>query len=143
MSNKIILKIIDRLKEYLSKLKELQKYSEKDFLTNWQIEWNIGRGLQLSMECAIDLGQEIITGKNLRKPSSYREVFIILEKAKIISSEISQKMQYLARFRNKLVHDYLFLDPKETYKTFQEYLPYLEKFLREVENYLKKINPKS
>lgn len=137
-NNEIALKLIDKLRDYLKKLKQLQKHSEQEFLTDWRVEWQICRGFQLAIESSIDLGQEIIAGLKLKKPFTYGETFVILRGAKVVSKSISERMQFLAKFRNKLVHDYLFLDPENTYKTFQEYFPYIEKFLLEIENYLKK-----
>jgi uncharacterized protein YutE (UPF0331/DUF86 family) len=138
MANKeIILQFINLLKDYLQKLEELKVHSEEEFLNNWRIYWEIDHGLHLAIQTAIDLSREIITASNFRKPRNYKETFIILRENKIISSEIAQEMQNLAGFRNRLIHEYLFLDPKKTYETFQGKLIYLENFTKEVLRYLK------
>ena len=55
---------------------------------------------------AIDLGQEIVRGRALGMPTSYKEIFQLLEKEKIISKQISLDLQYLAARRNVLAHEY-------------------------------------
>ena len=54
----------------------------------------------------IDLGQEIIRGRVLGMPTSYKEIFQILEKEKIIPKQMSQNLQFLAARRNVLAHEY-------------------------------------
>lgn len=55
---------------------------------------------------ALDLGEEIVRGQKLGLPASYKEIFQILEKAKVISASLSQQLQYLASRRNVLAHEY-------------------------------------
>lgn len=140
MSNKkIIYQYIEKFREYLSKLKTLQKYSFEEFDKNIEVNWSINRGLQLIIECSIDLGEEIISGLGLAKPNTYKETFIILTQRNIISNNLAKKMQRLVNFRNRLVHDYLYLDQEEIYKTFQEDLKFFEEYLLTIEKMLKQI----
>lgn len=139
MSNKkIVLQLITQLEEYIDRLKELQRHSWQEFKNNWRIEYSISRGLQLVIECSIDLGKEIITGNKFKKPRFYKEVFIILRQQKVISHGLSEEMERLVEFRNKLVHEYLYLDPKEIYNILKNDLKYFEKFLDEIGKYIKK-----
>jgi uncharacterized protein YutE (UPF0331/DUF86 family) len=138
MSNeKILLQLITQLEEYIDRLKELQKYSWQKFKNDWQVEYSISRGLQLVIECSIDLGKEIITGNKFKKPRFYKEVFIILRQQKVISYELSEEMERLVEFRNRLVHEYLYLDPKEIYNILKNDLKYFEGFLEEIGKYIK------
>lgn len=142
MANKqIILSLLDQLRDYLGKMKvlELQATSWKAFEKNWETEWTIDRGLQLLIECCIDIGKELITGLEIKKPATYQEVFIILRQAKVISDEVSKKIQNLAVFRNELVHDYLYLDRQKIYDVFKNDLKYFERYLLEVGEFIKKI----
>ncbi len=62
--------------------------------------------LQRAAETAIDLGTHIIRDKKLGLPQTSREVFDLLEKANIISTEICTNMKKMVGFRNIAVHDY-------------------------------------
>lgn len=139
MSKKIIYQYLQKFREYLSKLKLLQEHSFEEFEKDIRTNWSINRGLQLIIECSIDLGEEIITGLNLTKPNTHKETFRILSRQGIISISLSKEMQRLVGFRNRLVHDYLFLDEKEIYQVFQNDLKYFEKYLLTIENFLRKL----
>lgn len=71
------------------------------------------RLFQMTAEECINIGQHIIAGLNLEKADSYREIFSILARAEIISSETGQTMARLASFRNRLVHLYWQVDHDE------------------------------
>lgn len=137
-NKKIIYQYLRKFREYLGKLKTLKKYSFEEFEKNIEVNWAINRGLQLIIECSIDLGEEIITGLNFNKPNTYKETFRILLRQGIISLSLSKEMQRLANFRNRLVHDYLFLDEKEIYQVFQKDLKYFEKYLLTIEKFIKR-----
>ncbi|MBU2578962.1 DUF86 domain-containing protein [Patescibacteria group bacterium] len=140
MANKeIIYRRIKKLREYISKLKALQKHSFEKFDINVEINWAIDRGLQLAIESCIDIGKEIITASDFEKPESYQHIFQILRKHQIIDENLCEKIQELTRFRNKLIHDYLYLDSKEIYMFFKKNLGYFEEYLYAIEKFMKKV----
>ena len=73
----------------------------------------------LSMECfqainsAIDLGEHLVSKHNLGIPSTYREVFEILHKNKIINEEILNGMKKLIFYRNLIAHEYYTIEVKD------------------------------
>lgn len=138
MANKeIILQFIDQLKDCLSKLRELETHTEEEFLNDWRVYWQIDHGLHLGIQTAIDLSREIITASDFRKPRNYSETFSILIENKVILVETGKEMENLAKFRNRLIHEYLFTDLKEIYKIFKEKLVFLEKFSEETMNFIR------
>jgi len=62
--------------------------------------------LKRACQAALDMGNRMLKIKNLGLPQSNRDTFVKLEKSKIISIELSKKMQAMAGFRNLAVHDY-------------------------------------
>jgi uncharacterized protein YutE (UPF0331/DUF86 family) len=54
----------------------------------------------------IDIGEEIVAAKSLGVPSSYRDVFVILEKNRFIGKSLANGLQILAKNRNILAHEY-------------------------------------
>ncbi len=54
----------------------------------------------------ITLGEEIVAIKELGFPSSYREVFEILNKNGIINKELTMEMSRLVSYRNMFAHEY-------------------------------------
>ena len=66
----------------------------------------------------IDLGKEIIRGKKLGMPYSYKEIFQMLEKEKLISHSLSHELQWLAGQRNVLAHEYFDVTEKSIFAIY-------------------------
>jgi uncharacterized protein YutE (UPF0331/DUF86 family) len=66
--------------------------------------------LERAAQACIDLANYLIAEKGLMMPASYKQAFFILQKANILSIEVSSQMQKMAGFRNIAVHDYQKLD---------------------------------
>jgi uncharacterized protein YutE (UPF0331/DUF86 family) len=79
-----------------------QEAFEKDFIRQDAIAIN----LQRAMELAIDIANHLIKEKKLGLPRESRESFALLERAGVISNDLSRKLQGMVGFRNILVHEY-------------------------------------
>ena len=94
--------IISRLEKHITNAKKLQDKDISDFIV-----FNA-----LAMECfqavnsAIELGEFILTEKNLGFPSKYREIFEILYKSKIINKKNLSGIKRLIFLRNLIAHEY-------------------------------------
>jgi uncharacterized protein YutE (UPF0331/DUF86 family) len=129
---------LEHLKKYLSHIRYLrEKYAKNDFVKNWQVEDQILRKLQLSIECMLDMGDLIINGFGFRKPETYADIPRILEENKVISKELSGKLIRLAKFRNVLVHDYLYLDQNKVFSQFETIAEKVEEFAGNIKEFLK------
>lgn len=69
---------------------------------------------------AIDLGEEIVADKKLGLPGTYREIFYLLEKHKIISKELSKDLSSLVYFRNLAAHEYHTFTENDVYSAFHK-----------------------
>lgn len=63
----------------------------------------------------IDLGNEVILARGFRIPSTYREVFTILEKEGVIGPDIARKIGSLVFYRNLLSHEYHGIDEEKVF----------------------------
>ena len=128
---------LGRLQEYLKILKGLRKHSQAEFVRNPLIRGSAERYLQLAIECCIDIGNHVISDEGLRKPQDYKDVFLILAEAKIVPLVFAkQRLVPMAGFRNRLVHDYLRLDPTEIHKILRTRLPDFQKFAKSFARFL-------
>ena len=84
----------------------IQEDFQEDFLTNYTKQDSVILNIERACQAAIDMGNRLLKIKNLGLPQSNRDTFVKLEKSKIISIELSRKMQAMAGFRNIAVHDY-------------------------------------
>ena len=95
----IIEKCLDRIKEeYIG--------HEDIFEDNYTKQDSVVLNLERACQACIDLGMHIARIKNLGVPQSSREVFVLLQMARIITPAVSKKMQAMVGFRNIAVHDY-------------------------------------
>lgn len=137
-----ILKTINELEGYLSKLDTAKQYTLEQFQTDWNKYFAVERLIQLSVECVIEIGEDIISLAGLKKPEVYRETFIILAKEGIISEEISTKLQHLVEFRNKLVHAYSTVSTERIYQLYTTEMPAVSEFIAVARKFLtEKQNP--
>ena len=62
--------------------------------------------LQIAIQAALDAASHVVSDDRLGEPSTYRELFEILEKAEYIPGELARELEKMAGFRNVLVHGY-------------------------------------
>ncbi len=94
--------IISRVERHKEKAKELVKRDTLDYLV-----FNA-----LAMECfqavnsAIELGELVVSEKNLGFPATYREIFELLYKDKMIGERTLKEVKRLIFMRNLIAHEY-------------------------------------
>jgi len=135
--NKVFNNRINKLEEYLSRLEEIRKVSKEKFLSDWKSQDLALRNLQVAIEACIDIGEYLITINNWNVPETYVETIKVLQKNGVIKKEFAEKMVDLVKFRNIIVHDYLYIDYKKVYKNLQR-LDEFRNFVKVVVEYLKK-----
>lgn len=128
---------LDELKKYLGYLKELRKYNKKEVVNEWQVYGLIERYLQLAVECALSLGEQIISNYGFRLPSDYKDIIDILAENKVIPRKFAKEIAGMAGFRNVLVHGYAKIDRNLVYKHLQEDLPKLNQYAKYLSRYVK------
>jgi Uncharacterized conserved protein len=116
--------IISRMEKHKRKAKEISKQDISNYLV-----FNA-----LAMECfqavnsVIELGELIVSEKNLGFPSNYREIFELLFDAKIISKRTLQDIKRLIFLRNLIAHEYYTITEKEL-KEMAELLESLDELI--------------
>lgn len=85
----------------------------------------------------IDIGEEVVAKERLGFPSSYREVFEILEKNSIINEKLKENLSRLVFYRNLFAHEYFSFSKKEVSDALQE-VKEVETFVLRVKKFLKK-----
>ena len=99
-----------QLNEYIADLKGVQDCSLQEFSGNKQLRRFVERTLHIAIECALDIGNHIISDNGWREPQSNKDVFVVLCENNIVSQNQCLSLQKMAQFRNLLVHDYARID---------------------------------
>lgn len=137
VNERIVANRISKLREYLKVLRELQKVSFEEFVSNPRIRYSAERCLHLAIECAINIGNHIISALQLRKPEEYHEISLILEENGVIPREFAEEFVKMIGFRNILVHSYIDLDLSKVYSFLQERLGDFDLFIGYITKFLK------
>ncbi|MDI6737776.1 MAG: DUF86 domain-containing protein [Nanoarchaeota archaeon] len=98
-----ITKIIADIERYF---KDMEKLNVKSADMSSEQFYSLSMLLFALLNRAIDLGNELIKANDLGLPISYKEIFIILGKNKLISRELEVGLVSLSGLRNVLSHQY-------------------------------------
>lgn len=134
----VILPRLKKLEEILQGLKYADKLSLNGYLKDKVIRGYIERNLELAAETVIDIGNHFISFYGWKSPSSYKEIFGVLAKEKVIPSSLAEKLADIVSFRNVLVHLYLKLDSSKVYSHLKNDPETLKRFSKAVYSFMKK-----
>ncbi len=125
---------ISSVRKYLGILERYKKYSREEIESSIDLRGALERYLYLVIQATIDLAEAVISYKNIRKPSTLSESFVILEEAGIIPSKLMESMVRMTGFRNVVAHDYEELDYDVVLDILHSNLPEIEEFSKKVGN---------
>jgi len=97
---------LSEIQKYLNIVKNYQDKTKDDLIKDQTLRGAIERYLYLLCQSTIDFAEALISHLDLRRPSTYGEIFEILNEQKIISQEVTLKMKKMTGFRNILTHAY-------------------------------------
>jgi uncharacterized protein YutE (UPF0331/DUF86 family) len=126
------------LEAYTAELRRLAaSLSRSDFDADRSRQWAVEHGLQLAIECALDVGSHLVTVERLGAPQSYREVIELLGQAGILPPEFVARIRAMPGLRNVLVHDYLTVDLDVVWRMLHDGPADFEEFIRHVAAHLR------
>ncbi len=136
------MRILSHLRELSESLEDWRRYqsiSIEELRMDRDKRNMVLHAMLISTQSAIDIATYIIAEKGLRKPSTYRETFEILEEQRIIPEELANDLSDLAGFRNVLVHIYWELDMNVIYGILRSDLGVLWEFKKIVKELLEEM----
>jgi uncharacterized protein YutE (UPF0331/DUF86 family) len=99
------------LEAYTTEIERLAAtVSRQRFTSELSTQWMIEHGLQLAIECVLDIGNHLVAGEQLGTPESYREIVELLGQRGILPGDFVVRVRSMPGFLNILVHDYLAVD---------------------------------
>ena len=118
----VLLRRLQKLDEYLQILRQLQRYSQDEFLSNPERYGSAERFLQLAIETLTDIGNHVIADLNLGIVEWYSDVPRLFLESGYIDESLRETWTRMIGFRNILVHDYLDVDREVVFKVLHENL---------------------
>lgn len=127
-----------QLEEYVNDVKKLRSRPEREFVERSDTEVLAERHIEKACQAALDIANHIVAESGLGAPSMYRDLGYILAKERIITTDMAKKMEEIAKFRNRLVHEYARLDPNLIYQIVQTHIDDLVLFAKQIYTYIEK-----
>jgi uncharacterized protein YutE (UPF0331/DUF86 family) len=126
----VILGKINSIQNALQRVNETAKKNPSfwDYDAQDIIILNLQRAIQVS----IDIAAHIVASGNLGIVKSLKDLFKTLESNKILTRDISSKMQKMLGFRNIAVHDYQDIDVEILQNVVKHHLVDFETFYSEI-----------
>ena len=126
------------LEAYTSELERLAAtLSRSAFDSTLSTQWTVEHGLQLAIECVLDVGNHLVAAEQLGSPQSYREVIELLGQRNLLPSDFINRVRGMPGFRNILVHDYLAVDIGVVWDMLQRGPAQFREFIRHVAEHLR------
>jgi uncharacterized protein YutE (UPF0331/DUF86 family) len=112
----------------LSRLEEIGRLSRETFLSNQDTRDVACYRLLIAIEAALALCFHVSAKRLHQVPEEYAGCFATLEQAGLIPTDLSSRLQQMARFRNLLVHVYWKIDYGQVYDVITTRLEDLRAF---------------
>lgn len=106
MADDVILNKAASIERCIKRVQEEYTKAGADFATDYSRQDAAILNIQRACEASLDAGQYLIRSQKLGIPQSARDVFTLLENARIIPVELADNLKKMVGFRNIAVHDY-------------------------------------
>jgi uncharacterized protein YutE (UPF0331/DUF86 family) len=135
-----IKKHLGLIQEYIEELKELSLLSEEEFLSDKRNFAASESYLRRAIESIFDIGRHILAKTYGSKEIEYKKIAIELGKKGVIKDKnyTETVLLKIAGYRNRLVHMYYEVTPKELYDIAKNHLSDLDRFIKEIVAFLDK-----
>lgn len=134
MENKaVIINKFDSIQRCINRIKEEYDNNPENFNDYRKMD-GIVLNLQRACECVTDIAMYILSTRKLGIPQTKREAFELLEKNKIISSQMCKNMKGMIGFRNIAIHDYKQIDKDILQDVIENHLIDLTEFAKQMLN---------
>jgi uncharacterized protein YutE (UPF0331/DUF86 family) len=120
------------IQQSLERLRAIRELSRARFLADQDTLDIACYRLLVAIEAAVQICLHTSAQQLQRVPETYAECFELLGEAGIVSGDLSQDLQRMARFRNMLVHVYWEVDYALVFDVLQEHLDDLQAFVRAI-----------
>lgn len=91
--------------------------------------------LRRALQSLLDIGRHIVVKSGWGNPTRYREVFALLERGGVLQPEFRSRIEGMAGYQNRLVHEYATVTSEEMWEILQTRLDDMTELLRQLTDY--------
>jgi uncharacterized protein YutE (UPF0331/DUF86 family) len=137
MDNMLIFNKIEGLRRCISRITGKTPGTAAQLESDLDLQDIVTVNLERAVQTSVDIASHIIADLESPAPETMAEAFSILEKNKIISMELSVKMQKAVAFRNIAVHAYQKMNWNIVHKIAKDGVKDFVEFARQVTEKMK------
>lgn len=128
-------KIFSDMERYLADLESLDVKTMKD-LENKKNFYSVSMVLFSIINRTIDLGEEVVASNRLGTPSTYKDIFYLLARGRIINSRMKEELSGLASYRNLFSHEYYRFTEKDVFAALSK-ISVVRDFVKRIKSRIK------
>lgn len=132
----IVLERLEAMNEYAAHLERFRAMPKEEFLSDIEHVWAAEHGLQLAIQCVIDICDRLVADLGLGAPPTHVAAVERLCRAGVLPPTLQPTLDAMIRFRNILVHAYLRVNTDLVYQHLQNRLPDFAQFAAAVLRFL-------
>ncbi len=131
-----IQRLLALLDSYVQQLETYRGRTIDELRQQVGLAWAVEHGLQLSIQCVIDVCQYLVAELQLTTPATAQEAVESLRDQGVFAAELADTLVRMIRFRNIMVHVYARLDLQRVHDCLQTGLPDFAEFARQVQDFV-------
>jgi len=136
LSDEVIRQRLQLLESYVQHLQGYRTRGRDAVRSDMSLTWAIAHGLQLSIQCVLDMCHYLVADLTLEVPATSQEAIALLRDAGVFPAVFADTLVQMARFRNLLVHVYAQIDIERVYHHLQSHLDDFGQFAQHVLQFL-------
>ena len=122
LSDEVIRQRLQLLESYVQHLQGYRARSRDEVRSDISLTWAIEHGLQLSIQCVLNVCHYLVADLALGVPVTSQEAIELLRDTGVFPATFADTLVQMARFRNLLVHVYAQVDIERVYDHVQNHL---------------------
>ena len=99
-----------RLNENIKLIEDVTRKPQKEIIEDRLRYRGVEHLLQISIEIIFDIGSHVLAEEFGENPKTYQDIISALGQRGVIGKKFAEEQMEMAKFRNKLVHDYDTID---------------------------------
>jgi uncharacterized protein YutE (UPF0331/DUF86 family) len=119
-------------------LKQLAEIPAEEFCRSEDAVDIAENRLRRAIEALFDLGRHLVVKSGAGVPPDYRSVIELLKEGGILPGDFAGRIEGMAGYRNRIVHDYNRVTPDELYHILHNRLSDFDLFCKYIVEYLEK-----
>lgn len=132
MDEIILSKKIDSILRCLNRIQQRLPKTESDFIKDYDAQDVVVLNLTRAIQMNVDIATHILANTDQAVPTTMAEAFTSLERLKIITPDIADKMRRSIGYRNIAVHSYDDIDLTITYEIARNHLGDFKDYIKQI-----------